>query len=224
MMKIKTWKDVNVAQWQDLTKLYTEEGNTNLDLIVKSLCILMNKTEHEVDSFSMSQINDFAKQISFTHEEVMPVAQRYIDVNGKRYRCIYDVRRMPAARYIETKVFTGMASVNEQLHKIAACMVVPQKRAFGCLWYVDDVYDASKHSEYAEDLLSASITDVLGSVIFFCNVYINSMWNLKTYLVMEALKNRKMTTMQAEEVVNNLCSGLDGIISPSWLVDTRASS
>ena len=224
MMKIKSWKDVNVSQWQDLTKLYTEEGNTNLDLIVKSLCILMNKTEHEVDSFSMSQINEYAKQISFTHEEVMPVAQRYIDVNGRRYRCIYDVRRMPAARYIETKVFTGMASVNEQLHKIAACMVVPQKRAFGCLWYVDDVYDASKHSEYAEDLLSASITDVLGSVIFFCNVYINSMWNLKTYLVMEALKNRKMTTMQAEEVVNNLCSGLDGIISPSWLVDTRASS
>ena len=223
-MKIKSWKDVNVSQWQDLTKLYTEEGNTNLDLIVKSLCILMNKTEHEVDSFSMSHISMYAKQISFTHEEVMPVAQRYIDVNGKRYRCIYDVRRMPAARYIETKVFTGMASVNEQLHKIAACMVVPQKKVFGCLWYVDDVYDASKHSEYADDLLSASITDVLGSVIFFCNVYINSMWNLKTYLLMEALKNRKMTPTQSEEVVNNLCKDLGGIISPSWLVDTRTSS
>ena len=117
-----------------------------------------------------------------------------------------------------------MASVNEQLHKIAACMVVPQKKVFGCLWYVDDVYDASKHSEYADDLLSASITDVLGSVIFFCNVYINSMWNLKTYLLMEALKNRKMTPTQSEEVVNNLCKDLGGIISPSWLVDTRTSS
>jgi len=223
-MKIKSWKDVNVAQWQDLTKLYTEEGNTNLDLIVKSLCILMNKTEHEVDSFSMSQINEYAKQISFTHEEVMPVAQRFIDVNGKRYRCIYDVRRMPCARYIETKVFTGMSSVNEQLHKIAACMVVPQKKVFGCLWYVDDVYDASKHSEYADDLLAASITDVLGSVIFFCNLYINSMWNLKTFLVMEALKGKKMTHLAAEEVVNNLCKGLVGITSASWLVDTRASS
>ncbi len=223
-MKIKSWKDVNVAQWQDLTKLYTEEGNTNLDLIVKSLCILMNKTEHEVDSFPISQINEYAKQIAFTHEEVMPVAQRYIDVNGKRYRCIYDVRRMPAARYIETKVFTGMASVNEQLHKIAACMVVPQKKVFGCLWYVDDVYDASKHSEYADDLLSASITDVLGSVIFFCNVYINSMWNLKTYLVMTMLQGRKMTPTQAEEVVSSLCSGLDGIISPSWYHDMRASN
>jgi len=223
-MKIKSWKDVNVSQWQDLTKLYTEEGNTNLDLIVKSLCILMNKTEHEVDSFSMSQINDYAKQIAFTHEEVMPVAQRYIDVNGKRYRCIYDVRRMPAARYIETKVFTGMSSVNEQLHKIAACMVVPQKRVFGFLWYVDDVYDAAKHSEYADDLLSASITDVLGSVIFFCNVYINSMWNLKTYLVMTMLQGQKMTPTQAEEVVSNLCSDLVGIISPSWYQDTRGLS
>ena len=223
-MKIKTWKDVNVAQWQDLTKLYTEEGNTNLDLIVKSLCILMNKTEHEVDSFSMSQINDYAKQIAFTHEEVMPVAQRYIDVNGKRYRCIYDVRRMPAARYIETKVFTGMASVNEQLHKIAACMVVPQKKVFGCLWYIDDVYDASKHSEYADDLLSASITDVLGSVIFFCNVYINSMYNLKTYLVMTMLQNQKMNHIAAEEVVSNLCSDLVGIISPSWYQDTKGLS
>ena len=223
-MKIKTWKDVNVSQWQDLTKLYTEEGNTNLDLIVKSLCILMNKTEHEVDSFSMSQINEYAKQIAFTHEEVMPVAQRFIDVNGKRYRCIYDVRRMPAARYIETKVFTGMASVNEQLHKIAACMVVPQRKVFGCLWYVDDVYDASKHSEYADDLLSASITDVLGSVIFFCNVYINSMWNLKTYLVMTMLQGQKMTHIAAEEVVSNLCSDLVGIISPSWYQDTKGLS
>ena len=223
-MKIKTWKDVNVSQWQDLTKLYTEQGNTNLDLIVKSLCILMNKTEHEVDSFSMSQINEYAKQIAFTHDEVMPVAQRFIDVNGKRYRCIYDVRRMPAARYIETKVFTGMASVNEQLHKIAACMVVPQRKVFGCLWYVDDVYDASKHSEYADDLLSASITDVLGSVIFFCNVYINSMYNLKTYLVMTMLQGQKMNHIAAEEVVSNLCSDLVGIISPSWYQDTKGLS
>ena len=222
-MKIKTWKDVNVAQWQDLTKLYTEQGNSNLDLIVKSLCILMNKTEHEIDSLSMSEINKYAKQIAFTHEEVMPVAQRFIDVNGKRYRCIYDVRRMPAARYIETKVFTGMASVNEQLHKIAACMVVPQKRVFGFLWYVDDVYDASKHSEYADDLLAASITDVLGSVIFFCNVYINSMWNLQTFLVMNMLKNHKMNKQQAQEAVANLCEGMVGITSPSWLHDMRAS-
>jgi hypothetical protein len=172
----------------------------------------MDRTEHELDSLSTSEINDIGKQIAFVHTAVEPQAQRIIEVRGKRYRCVYDVTMMPAARYIESKVFGQ--DVHKELHKVAACMVIPQRRHWLFGW-MDDKYDASKHSEYAEDMLHAPITAVLGSVIFFCDVYLTLINNSRVYLVRELMKRQNLPVAEAEAFVNDLCHVMGGIIRPN---------
>jgi hypothetical protein len=200
--------------------IFGERGNSWLDLIVRPAAIIMDRTEHELDSLSTSEINDIGKQIAFVHTAVEPQAQRIIEVRGKRYRCVYDVTMMPAARYIESKVFGQ--DVHKELHKIAACMVIPQRRHWLFGW-VDDKYDAAKHSEYAEDMLHAPITAVLGSVIFFCDVYLTLINNSRVYLVRELMKRQNLPVAEAEAFVNDLCSVMDGIIQPNKLRRTSES-
>lgn len=214
-----TWKDVNVFQWQQIVNLFTKEKDlTELDLAVKSVAIVKNMTEHQIDSMPIGELNPLLKSIAFIHEEIKPQPVKYIQVGKKRYKCIYDIRKMPAARYIESKYFSQ--DVNGNLHRIGACMVMPMKKTlFG--WKVDK-YDASKHEEYAQDLLEAPITAVLGSVVFFCLVYRNWIKASKDYLVSEMM-SKSLTKYQAEVLYQTLCETLDGFIKPHWWLSSKES-
>ena len=214
-----TWKDINVFQWQQIVDLFTKEKDLNeLDLAVKSVAIVTGMTEHQIDSLSIGELNPLLKSIDFIHEEIKPEPSKFIKVNGRRYKCIYDVRKIPAARYIESKHFA--TDVNGNLHKVAACLVMPMKKTiFG--WKVDK-YDASKHEDYAQDMLEAKITEVLGSVVFFCLVYRNWTKASKDYLVAEMME-KKLTKYQAEVLYQVLCDTMDGFIRPHWWLSSKES-
>lgn len=218
-----SWESVTVRQYQQLTDLYLEHGNSELDLIVKTASILTGKPEDYFDSLPIAELNAIGKMLAFTHHEIKPKPVPYILVNGRRFRCVYDVRRLPAARYIETKVFTGQGKITDKLHQIAASMVYPQKKALGFLWWMDDEYRADLHADYAADMLDASITSVLGSVVFFCETYLKSIWSLKHYLVAEMITRTKMPKETANHIVQSLCSSTVGIIPSNWWLNMKES-
>jgi hypothetical protein len=160
-----TWKDINVFQWQQLYDLQSNvESMSEQEMSIKTIAILTNKTEQQIQDMSEKQFLKIAHKIKFLQKQFDVKHVDYIYANGKRFKCQYDVKRMPAGRYIETKHFA--ASFTENLHRLAATMVIPQKRNWLGIW-VDQPYDPSSHEEYANDMLTAPITDVLGSVVFF---------------------------------------------------------
>ena len=204
-----TWKDVTVWQWIQLQNLLQKtEGLTELDIAVKSLAILTNQTENQIDSLSVKDLNTQLLKIKFitdTLPEPKPVD--YIKTPRRRYRCIYDVRNIPYARYLETKFFGSDVAMN--IHKIGASMVMPMKLTWRG-WKVAK-YDSTKHEEYAEDLLEAPFEQVYGSMVFFCQVFSDSIKNLSGYFKMESVK-AGMTEEEAEIMVKGLCDALDGSI------------
>jgi hypothetical protein len=204
-----TWKDVSVWQWIQLQNLLQKtEGLTELDIAVKSLAILTNQTENQIDSLSVKDLNKQLLEIKFitdTAPEPKPVD--FIKTPRRRYRCIYDVRNIPYARYLETKFFGS--DVANNIHKIGASMVMPMKRTWRG-WKVAK-YDSAKHEEYAEDLLEAPFEQVYGSMVFFCQVFSDSIKNLAGYFRMESMK-AGMTEDQAQVMVRGLCDALDGSI------------
>ena len=212
--KVKTWHDMTVRQWQALTDLFMEEGNSHIDNIVRAGCIVYDVTEHELDMLTLADLNDLGHRMAFIHTEVPAKSVEAIHVNGTRYRCVYDVTRMPAARYIESKVYGQ--DPNQHLHRIMASMVWPQKRVYKFGPYMDAEYSAADHAKYAEDMLDAPITAVLGSVVFFCEVYLNLISSTRVYFTKVIMQTTRIPRIEAEEVVNNLCDSLDGIIRPSW--------
>jgi hypothetical protein len=126
---------------------------------------------------------------------------------------------MPSGRYIESKVFSK--DFGNNLHKISASMVIPQKKNFFGFWK-DDKWDASKHEDYANDLLEANFAQVYHSIVFFYHVYRNWMEVSKDYLIVKMMEVG-MNQAEARREVLSLLSILDGNIVPKLLQTTKIS-
>ena len=216
-----TWNDLTVWQYQQIYPIVTkpEKDWTTLDVESKLVGILHNLTDTQVDSLSVGEFNKLKVTLNFLDDKIEGKPVKYTEVNGKRYKFIYDVQQIKAARYIEAKVFS--TDLVDNLHKLSASMVIPQRKTWYGRW-VDDKYDASKHSQYAEDLQGANFMHVYHSIVFFYQVYRNSIEVSKDYLVQEMM-NQGMTMDLALKGVQILCDTLDGSIAPNLLPTTKIS-
>lgn len=216
-----TWNELTVWQYQQIYPIVTkpEKDWTNLDVESKLVGIIYNLTDTQVDSLTIQQFNNLRGTLDFLDDKIEGKAVKYTQVNGKRYRFIYDVQQMKAARYIESKVFSTDLIGN--LHKLGASMVVPQKKTWYGRW-VDDTYDAAKHSEYAADLQASNFVHIYHSVVFFYQVYRNWIEVSKGYLIQEMME-KGLTTEVAQGVVQTLCEALDGSIAPNLLPTAKIS-
>lgn len=215
------WNELSLWQYQQLMPTITNPDKdwTELDTEVKQLCIVTGLTEHQIDSLSLNALKELRKELAFLNEQIEGKPVDYIEVNNKRYRINYDIKNMPSARYIESKVFSKDTLAN--LHKIAASMVIPQKRNWFGKW-IDDKYDASKHEQYAADMQEAKFINVYHSLVFFYQVYKNWIEVSKDYMTAEMTK-AGMTESQAEVMVNLLSISTDGIIPVTLLPPKKIS-
>lgn len=213
------WNELTIWQYQQIMPIITnpEKDWTELDKEVKLLCIITGMTEQQIDSLSIEDLKELRKELTFLDEPIEGKPVDFIVINGRRYRMNYDIKNMPAARYIESKVFSKDTLAN--LHKIAASMVIPQKKQWFGKW-VDDKYDASKHEQYSSDMQEANFIHIYHSLVFFYQVYRNWIEVSRDYMIRE-MTTAGMTTEQAEQVVQILCESTGGIIPPNLLPNTK---
>lgn len=206
------WNKITVKQAQEIEKLRRnlKKEYTQADVDTELLAIILNTTIEAIDSMSWADFVEARKQLDFLEKEPNAKPAKYIKIGKRRYRMVYDIRQMPFARYIEGKTFAQ--DFVENLHKIAATMVMPQRRTW--IRWVDDKYDATKHSVYANDMLQAPYEVIYASAVFFCNLFKNWIKVSKDCMIIE-LVNKGMIKEEAEKQVNDLCKFLDGITPPS---------
>ena len=213
------WNELTLWQYQQIMPILQNPDKdwTDLDKEVKLLTIVTGLTEHQIDSLGIQDLKELLKDLQFLDEPIEGKPVDYIKANGKQYRINYDIKNMPFARYIESKVFSKDKVAN--LHKIAASMVIPQKRNWLGKWK-DDKYDASKHEDYSADMQEANFISVYHSLVFFYQVYRNWIEVLQDYLVNKMVETG-MNQNKAKEAVVSLCTILDGNIPPNLLPSTK---
>jgi len=214
------WNNLTLWQYQQIIPIMTkpEKDWTELDIDVKLLCVITGLTEYQIDSMSLDELKTIRKDLDFLQTPITGAPVDFIVVNGKRYRINYNVKNMPSARYIESKVFAK--NTVENLHKIAASMVIPQKRSWLGKW-VDDKYDASMHEEYAKDMQEANFIHIYHSLVFFYQLYRNWIEVSKDYMEMELLT--KMNKVESQLVMGILYESMDGIIPANLLPPKKIS-
>ena len=213
------WKKLNVWQYQQIYNVYNSKDTylTEIEIDSKLVSIVNNLTETQVDSLNIREFRKLRKSILFLTKPIEGKPVKYIPISKtKRYKINYDISKMPFARYIESKVFSE--DLYNNLHKLAATMVIPQKRILG-FWF-NQKYDASKHQEYSDDMLTARFIDVYHSLVFFYQVYRNWIEISQDYMVSKMIQ-AGMTQDKAIEAVQNLCSILDGSTPPNLLPSTK---
>jgi hypothetical protein len=213
------WNNISVWQYQNIVKTLANKQDDEIEKSFKLIGIVYNMTENQVDSLTQAEYKAKLKECDFLNSMPEGKPVKVIKVNGKRYRLIYDVTRMPFGRYVESKAFVG--DIYGNLHKLGATMVMPQKKNWLGLW-VDDKYNAAKHEDYADDILQANFQDVYFSLVFFYQVFRNWIEVTRDYLVTKMMMTGQ-TEQQCSQVVADLCNILDGIIQPNLLPTTKIS-
>jgi hypothetical protein len=213
------WNKLTLWQYQQIMPIITNPNKdwTELDKDYKLLTIVTGLTEYQLDSLGIQDVNELRKELNFLNEEIEGQPVDYIKANGKQYRINYNIKNMPFARYIESKVFSKDTVTN--LHKIAASMVIPQKKNWFGKW-VDDKYDASKHEEYSKDMQEANFIHVYHSLVFFYQVYRNWIEVSRDYMTVEMVKTG-ITKEQADLVVSLLCESMGGTMPSNLLPTTK---
>ena len=217
-MQIMKWQDITVEQFQMLSELWQGADLNDPAIAFDMVGICYNLTPHQVDSMSVADMSELIKGLAFLNEipDWKPV--RFVDVNGRRYRFVYDVRQIHAARNIEVKHFS-QEGVIQAMHKMAASMVIPQRRNYFGQWK-DVPYDSARHEQYAADLRQAPITAIHGSALFFCGVFTKLIEATADYLTSTIPENKRQ---EAKEALLSLCSSSDGSTTPLLLQSLSAS-
>lgn len=211
------WNNISVWQYQQIVKALANKDLDEIDKSLKTICIVYNMTENQVNSLKQAEYKTKLKECDFLNTLPQGKPVKIIKANGKRYRPIYDVTKMPFARYVESKAFAS--DIYGNLHKLGATMVMPQKKNWLGMW-VDDKYDAGKHEEYAEDILQANFQEVYFTLVFFYQVFRNWIEATQDFLVAKMMMTGK-TREQCSQVVADLCNILDGNIQPNLLPITK---
>ncbi len=168
------WKDLNVFQYQQLEPILT--GGDIIGNATKIIAIINNDTEAAVERYAPERLSKEIKKMNFLLTEIKGYPVKYIRTAKNKYICNYDISQINTARYIETKVFAK--DVIQNLHKLAASMVHPTKY-FGL---VKDMFNAAKHSDYADDIQSGKFLDVYYSVSKFIKVISELDSNFKDFM------------------------------------------
>lgn len=205
------WSDITVQQFQQLSELWQGAAERDEELVMIDMaCICYNMTEHQVDSLSVLDLRKLVTGLAFLNEIPAWQPVKFVTANGRRYRFVYDVRQIHAARNMEVKQF-GSNGLIPNMHRMAASMVVPQARNRFGRWK-DLPYDAAKHEQYASDLLQAPITAVHGSALFFCEVFSKSIQATADYLTSTIPKERRT---EAQQLLLDSCRLMAGSTTPS---------
>lgn len=187
------WSDISVQQFQDIHRLSLSTELDEMDKVTRTIAILYNKTENEVDNLPMGEFNRLAKGCSFLFTDTVPgKSEKYIYSGTKKYGIIYDPKKLKHRQYVEVVHF-GEKPI-DNMHLIMASLVQPIKWGF---WKSNKT---ENHEAVAQDMLQARVIDVYHSCVFFCKLYGNLIEVIKASLV-RGMMSRGLTKDQAESLV-----------------------
>lgn len=175
----KSWKDITIKQFIEISKITEKESVDNIDTKIKLLCVFTGRNDDYFLSLNYKEFNRLCNKLSFLNN--LDISQRLIynfKIGGTRYVVNPFINELQTAEYIDLHTFLkSKESINENLHKILAIFVKPKHKWFG----LKKVY--MKRGEIAEVLLNQMpITVAYPLCVFFCELLKNSIVTTKDYL------------------------------------------
>lgn len=183
------WSDITVSQFQEIYKLSTQPDIDDFDRTLKTICILYNKTETEVDEMQLSELLKLAEKCAFVNGESIPGR---LPKRVKGHKINYDPKALSLGKYTDLIAFSEKPI--ENMHLILATVIRKQPwyykfRSISILKPFIKEYNPSEDlHRISEKLLSAKITQAFHANVFFCKV-----WNDSTGPIL-GFSKRGMTT------------------------------
>jgi hypothetical protein len=196
---MKNWQTLTVEDYQLLMQVQTSDLD-DFEKEIQICSMLADCTPSDIEAMDFGDYVELKKQISFVYEKPPEAKPK---MYWRKYRFIYDVRKINTGRYISIQTFL-QGGLIENLHNLAACIVNPRFSR----------YDATKHEKYANDMKAAPLVYILSSMLFFCNLFEQSVTAIIDKVTPETM------TSEAMQAVILLKKNLDGLFTRKDLQNT----
>lgn len=155
-----TYKDININKWLQLQSVLSETDD--LSIQAKLIAIVNDMTEEEVLNKKLSEYSKLVHSIDFLLEKpvVSKKEPKKINLNGRKYDVITDMRNLTAGQYIDYNSLAQMNENDKYLPNILACFIVPEGEDYGDY---DVMAVADEIGEYLD------VESAMGLLSFFQN-------------------------------------------------------
>lgn len=210
------WNDITVQQFQELHRINSDHTLDDMDRATRTIGILYNKSEKEVDEMEYIEFGKLSRACSFLLvNEVPGKAVKSIKVAGKKYAIPYNISELKYRQYVEVISFSN--NVIENLHNILASIVQPVRFGFKTKNKVED------HAKIAEVMKDASIVDVYHSCVFFCKLFIGSIEAITKGCLEKRIQMNPEKMMEMMILLRDSKNAMDGCIPPNAQPITKGS-
>lgn len=217
---------LTIKKFQELQAITTMEMS-EFDKAQKLVECLTDKTTEQVEAMPLHKFDKLCKELKQLFDINVEKLQNskpkaLIVANGKPYHLNFNIMQHPfnAGRYVEIATFATDTIGN--MHNILASMATPLKWSWRKMKYVKLEFDATKHEEYANDMLYADFEHAYHASVFFYLVFMHSIKSSKDYLIAEMTMSGVKEEM-AVEYIETLLKVLAGCITAKWYQNLKQS-
>lgn len=174
----KSFDELTVGQYQEIN-LIIQENNDPIERHIKLLACLGNTTIEEVEKHTPKQIKEFVKAVEFVYAPdtiSKEIVKRFV-LKNRLVGPVIGAEKLTAGQILTLKHLEKEDNLVGLLHEMLACLYV-ELDALG----FPKPYDASKHKQMAEDMKSAKLGDVYGTLFFYSSILEKSSPIIQIYL------------------------------------------
>jgi len=160
----KGWHEVTVNQFRRIDEIQkSERENKEIEIFM----VLCDLDDMAIDNIALTELNDIAEKTAWakTLPEQTKIPQ-WVKVDGKLFHVEHRINKIKAGQYIDLKTYMKQP-VNENLHKILTCFILPCDKKGNPLKYSADTIE--ELSEFFDTKMTVDIAYPLA--LFFCNLY-----------------------------------------------------
>ena len=163
----KSYKDINISQFNSIYDLFQDQTLEPLDRNIKLLAQLTSKPLSEIEAMPLPELTGAIKQMAGITDLNFIAKPLNFKCGGYYWKPVKDSTKLGTSQFIDLSVYTeNPDNIIQNLPKILATVCTPYKMVCGIRFNCNIPFQRK-----CELLEEARVSDVYPIALFFCQVY-----------------------------------------------------
>lgn len=193
---ITNWNEVTLQQYTQIYNIIIDESLSEEE---KLLCIVQELyTDIDIFNSKFGEVSDFFSSTAklITSDIPSSIVQDTYTINGTEYVLTKDISNITTSQYMDYMHYmNGEVKNVNTYHDFLCIFLIPKDHKYN---------DGYNMAQVRKDILSMSITDILGIADFFLVYYNKSLKVFQKYLVWEVLKAKGITIKEKMKMIKKI--------------------
>lgn len=158
-LKYTNWNQITIADYKCLQEIANSKDLDAVDTEIAIVGLLCKVDEEEILNLPVDEFTHLRTRAQFVAHfpEIRAQVPKRIELDGKEYDYVTDIKKMTTAQYIDFQTYYKMEDgMEKHLHNLLSCFIVPKGHIYGKDYDVEEVAQTiDEHMPIVEGLAFA---------------------------------------------------------------------